>query len=194
MKIADLAPLHHPQNPMNNEQHNAVASKAASAPHAVKSAAAVASKAASAAPHAVKSAAAVASKAASAAPQAVKSAAAVASKAASAAQKAVGSTVSSVVASRLYEKFETLPEDSLGYRLLSAPAYSGSDVERWLSLADATYNADSGAWVQIATDAERNLRVVGLLRDGCVELGFRGSVFVDDSGGSNLQNWSRVNA
>jgi hypothetical protein len=130
------------------------------------------------------------------------------------ATKAVAEKATKAVAGKLVtvgqlfdEPNEPFAPDALGPRLLCFDSYASSDVKRWWDLANASYNQlDPGEigtdaernlykpWAQIGADAERNLKLIALAVDGRIELGFRGSVFTDDSGKRQLANWHRINA
>jgi hypothetical protein len=106
--------------------------------------------------------------------------------AASAASRA--SAVATKVSNRLTEEFDPPPADMLGPRLVST-----NEARRWLELASAAYNRDCGPWTELATDQAQNLRLVGMMRDGVAEIGFRGSVKEGAEGERNLANWTSVN-
>ena len=107
-------------------------------------------------------------------------------------------------------------DDALALRLLQGGSYTSSRAKRLLDLARASYSRsatyDGQSWHRIdvsGAESMYNMRVIGkVLSDSernsvkppppvnaavVVEVCFRGSVFVGEEDGFNLDNWSRVN-
>ena len=165
----------------------AAAAKERAASTAVTAAAAASVKASTAAVKASAAATTAAATAAVAAGGAAASAKEVATVvAASAASRA--SAVATKVSNRLTEEFDPPLADALGPRLVST-----NEARRWLEFASAAYRHDCSPWTELATDQAQNLRLIGMMRDGVAEIGFRGSVKEGAEGERNLANWTSVN-